>query len=302
MDTTGLLASIKRGVTVPSNQSRFTDADILALADEETQTKLLPVLLSMRQEYLVKRTSVTLVPLQNSYSIPYRSIGRTIRSISIVTGTNSQPLNYIQPETAESYGSQSGSPSYFYFEGDNYILVPNPSSAQTLTLKYEIQPSNLVPTTSAGLITAINTVSNYVTISSVPDTFTVNTLADFIAGKNSNSIIDLDKAITNVSGTNIYFDSLPSTLAVGDYIALAGQSPVIQLPREMHQVLAQAVECRLLEALGDSEGLQASSAKLQEKITAMLSLLAPRQKGSQLKIVQSNGLLSRGKNKLLGGF
>lgn len=294
MNTTELLASIKRGATVPANQNRFTDADILAIADEEIQTKLLPVLLSLRQEYLVRREVISLTANQNAYSVPYRAIGRTLRSLATIQGSVKNYLGYIDPSDVDfTNTSLIGIPCNYYFEGDSYILVPTPTNSLSLEIKYEIQCSNLTDVSNCGLISAINTAGNYVTITSTPSALITGASIDFIQGKAGNTLIDIDKTITNVSGSNIYFTTLPSTLAVGDWLAIAQTSPVVQLPREMHQVLAQAVECRLLEALGDFEGLQASSAKLQEKTQAMMSLLSPRQKGAQQKIVQRNGLLNR---------
>ena len=293
MNTTELLASIKRGCSVPANQNRFTDADILAIADEEIQTKLLPVLLSLRQEYLVTKEQLTLTPSQAGYAIPVRSIGRTLRSLAIISGSTTSYLNYIDP--SDIAGSQSnGIPTSFYFEGDKFILYPTPASASVLEIKYEMRPSDLTDVANCGLITAINTAGNYITISSTPSSIIVGAVVDFISDY---AILSKDATVTNVSGTNIYFTSLPTGLAVNNYIALAKFSPLVQLPREMHQVLSQAVECRLLEALGDFEGLGASAQKLTEKTNAMLSLLAPRQKGSQQKIVQFNGLLNRARSR-----
>lgn len=298
MDTTAFLASIKRGVSIPANQNRFSDADLLAIGDEETATKLIPVLLSIRQEYLVRSKTTALVPGQSKYSIPSRAIGRTVRQINYVTGNGKFLLPYIQPEDSQYYsnnGYGNGQPTGFYFEGDSIVIVPTPNSANaSIEIKFEIQCSALTATSSAAKITAINTVGSYVTIDATPSSFVTGALIDFVQFNPGNNIIDYDYAITNVSGNNIYFTSLPSSIAISDYLSLASTTPVIQLPQEMHQVLAQAVECRVLEGLGDFEGLQISSAKLAEKTQAMLTLLSPRQKGSQQKIINRNGLLSRG--------
>ena len=306
MNTAELLASIKRGVAIPANQNRYTDVDILAMANEETQTKLLPVLMSLRQEYLVRKDTVAIVAGQFAYPIPYRAVGRTLRDVLFITGNTLASLPYIQPEDAQYYSNNAystGTPTGFYFEGDNVIVIPTPNSTVgSLVLKYALRCSALTDISTAGQITAINTTGNYVTVASMPSILTIGANADFIQGKSGNTIIAMDQTITNISSTNIYFTSLPSTLAIGDWVSLAETSPVVQLPQEMHQVLAQAVECRLLEGLGDFEGLQASSAKLAEKTVAMLSLLTPRIQGEQIKIIQRNGLLNRGTSLRRRGF
>jgi len=300
MNTTELLASIKRGIAVPANQNRFTDVDMLALADEETQTKLLPVLLSMRQEYLVRAATVPLVALQRAYPVPARAIGRTVRQVTLLQGANRFLQPYIQPEDSNRYLNvqTTGTSSGFFFEGDNIIIVPTPNSATaSLEVKYEIQCSSLTDVANAAVITAINTAGNFITVSAVPSTIIVGRVCDFIQGAFGNAILEIDFTVTNISGLNIFFAALPTSIAVGDWLSPATTTPVINLPREMHQVLAQAVECRLLEGLGDFEGLQASGQKLTEKTQAMLTLLSPRQKGAQQKIVNHNGFLNRGYNR-----
>ena len=202
MNSTQLLASIKRGVAVPANQNRFTDTDLLAIADEECQTKLIPVLLSVRQEYLVRAKTTQLVAGQNRYAIPSRAIGRTVRQIRYVTGNNKFVLPYIQPEDSQFYsnsGYGSGQPSGYYFEGDSIILVQNPiSSSDSIEIKFETQCSNLTDVSNAGKITAINTAGSYVTMDAVPSAFTIGSLIDFVQFNPGNNIIDYDYSITNI--------------------------------------------------------------------------------------------------------
>lgn len=291
MNTTELLASIKRGVSEPASQTRLTDTDILALADEETLTRLLPMLTSTRSEFLVRKDTQTVTAGTDAYRIPYRAVGRTIRDLKYVVGgtKRSLPMLALEDEHLHAPEGQSGEPVGFYFMGDSIILTPVPSAAASMEFWYELSPSALTETTNAGVVTSYTATT--VTVASLPSAIVVGAQVDLIAAKPGNNILSFDLSVTNVASTTLTVSAVPSTLAVGDYVALAGYSPVVQLPKEMHQVLAQAVQCRMLEALGDFENLQVADKKLQDKIRAMNQLLMPRMEGASQVIMNPHGFL-----------
>jgi hypothetical protein len=298
--TAQLLDAIKRGVTVPSTQYRFTDSDLLKFADEETESVILPMLTSLRQEFLVTQQNTTTVANQAAYKIPYRAVGRTLRDLKLARSSDAtfvRTLSYVSPEDTQAYtAGGSGEPVAFTVRGDKVVLLPTPvDTSYVLQMFYEIKPSALVSTDEAGLITAINTSTGVVTISSSVTDFATGDEMDFVDGESGCSVKGLDIANTNVSGTSVTFAAanLPSDLAVGDYIALANETPVVQLPDELSQVLAQCVICRLLEALGDFEGLNAAQKKLEQRKEASGQLLTPRVEGAVPVVFNANGLLRR---------
>jgi hypothetical protein len=63
----------------------------------------------------------------------------------------------------------------------------------------------------------------------------------------------------------------------------------------MHVVLAQAVACRVLEALGDTEALKNASAKLENMERRILSVIDTRTEGNSQKILNLNGHLRQNK-------
>ncbi len=296
--TTLLLDAIKRGVTVPSTQVRFSDADLLKFADEETESILLPVLTSLRQEFLVVPETQACTASVNKYKIPYRAVGRTLRDLKLARTSDTtfiKTLAYVSPEDASVYTTTtSGEPFGFAVEGDSIKLLPTPTSSDlTILFYYLLKPSYLVPTTSAGLITAINTSTGVVTIGTAVSGFTTGAVMDFVDGKSGCSCKAIDKTNTNVASTSITFTAsdLPSNLAVGDYVTLTNQSPVVQLPDEFHQCLVQAVICRILEALGDSEMYAISADKLTKKIEAAQQLLTPRVESELPVVLDRFGLM-----------
>ena len=58
----------------------------------------------------------------------------------------------------------------------------------------------------------------------------------------------------------------------GDYITLAGQTPVPNIPTEMHPLLAQAAAVQILESSTDTEALM-NAQKRMEKMAASIQTL-----------------------------
>lgn len=298
--TTLLLDAIKRGVTIPSNQVRFTDADFLKFADEETEALLLPILTSLRQEYLVKSSSQACTSGTAKYKIPYRAVGRTLRDLKLARTsdlTYVKTLAYISPEDANAYTTAtSGEPFGFTVEGDSVKLLPTPNSTDlSIVFYYLLKPSYLVPVADAGVISAVDTVTGVITISSAITGFTTGASMDIVDYKSGCSVKAEDIVNTNVAGTSITFTAadLPDDIAVGDYLTLSNQTPVVQLPDEFHQCLSQAVICRVLEALGDSEMYAIAVSRLDKKIEAAQQLLTPRVESELPVVIDRFGLMNQ---------
>lgn len=296
--TTLILDAIKRGVTIPSNQVRFTDADFLKFADEETEALLLPILTSLRQEFLVKSKVQACTANIQKYKIPYRAVGRTLRDLKLARTSDTtfiKTLAYISPEDASVYTTtMSGEPFGFTVEGDSIKLLPTPLSADlSIVFYYLLKPSYLVPVTSAGLITAINTTTGDVTIGTAVTGFSTGAVMDLVDGKSGCSVKAEDITNTNVSSTTVTFTAsdLPSDLAVGDYVTLSKQTPVMQLPDEFHQSLVQATICRILEALGDQEMYAIAAERLKSKLESAQQLLTPRVESELPVVLDRFGLL-----------
>lgn len=289
MNADELLVSVKRATAVPANQTRFSDTDMLALADEETQTRLLPMLTELRNEYLVRREETPLVAGQTVYPIPYRAIGRTLRSVVIEKpGLQPDTLPYVQPEDAGSV-SQVG----FFLRADKIVLT-SAQTGGTLALYYELRPSRLVPLSSCARITSFSMTD--AVVASVPATIVTGSVVDVVEARSGHSLLGQDVPVTNVAGVTLTL-AVPSGVVVGDFIAPAETSPVIMLPPEMHQVLAQAVAVRVLEGIGDFEALSSHQARLVEKMTAVRSLLTPRVRGAAHVILNTNTFFNRNSSR-----
>jgi len=91
-------------------------------------------------------------------------------------------------------------------------------------------------------------------------------------------------------------------LAVGNYVAIADTSPVVQLPEEVTVFLETLTAIRVCHAIGDFEGKQILEAEATVEETAMKLMLQPRIEGETQKIINRDGLLRRSRFNFRRGF
>lgn len=287
-----LLEGVKRRITLPSNEVLINDTDILALADDVIKIELVPLLMSLRQNYFVVRSDTLTVSGTSDYDVPYRSIGRTLRDLKLRdSGGICRDLALIASEDEHLF-PVGVSPHSFYFRGDKIVLVPTPqSTGLTLDVWWDMPPSELVKLDQVGTVTAFSDPT--VTVSLVPSTLATGVTCDFVQAKSGNCILGMDKAITNVAGTTLTFTAgdLPSTLVVGDYVCVAQKAPVIMLPDECYPYLETLTAKRVLMAIGDFEGQAALEKGESQELKMIKIMLEPRVVGESTKIINRRSLL-----------
>lgn len=293
MLATKLISNIKRRVTIPANQRLLEDTDILEICDFVIMARMVPEIISLRQNYFVLSSEISLVDGVESYPIPSRAIGRTLRDLKVKYPDGSKlDLNLIAIEDEHYYGRGNSVPNSFYFKGDKIVLVPAPSAGLVLEIWWEMPPSVLVKEDTASLVVSVT--GDDVVVSSVPSTITIGSYVDFISGKPGFSTYAYDLPITNIVGTTISFavDALADLdIQAGDYISLMETTPLVQFPRECTPFLETLASRRVLQAIGDYEGLKMLSTDEDEDIKQMRRLLEPRIRGEATKIINRNGLL-----------
>lgn len=299
VDTTYFLDAVKRAVTMPSSQVRFSDTDILRFADEETETVIVPAITSARLEFFVKYVDTLLVANTAEYKIPYRAIGRTLRFVELRDPNNTlvKDLSYVMPEDVGRITSPvGGDPWAFTMRGDYLILLPTPTAANyNLRMYYELAPADLIPTSSAGVIQSINTGTGEITLNAAISAFATGQAMDIIDFKSGNTNKAEDIVSTNVASNVITFaaSDIPSNVAAGDYLCISQQTPVLQLPNEFHQSLVMSTVCRILEALSDYEGLAAAQARRDQMVANALQVINPRVESHVPVVINRRGLLNQ---------
>src|ERR1019366_372124 len=160
----GLIASIKRRITLPDAQNLYTADDLIAFMGDELSSTIVPLVHSVQQEYWVVRQDVPLVMNQLNYTIPVRGVANCLRLLTLVdTNGNELSFSLLRPEnTASTYNwlsPYSTSTLYgFSMEDDHVVMFPkqfvtNPT--MSLRFRFERQPYQLCATTDAAQITLI---------------------------------------------------------------------------------------------------------------------------------------------------
>lgn len=304
LTTDTLIESVKRRAHIPESQVTFQDEDFLAFANEEMMIGLVPAIMKMHEEFYVFPVNVSLVASQSNYGIPDRAVGSKLRAAFFRdSSSNVQELARIDPSDLAFYQQNSSSfyPKAFYLENNDLILVPDvsPSPTGVLILKIFLRPNQLVAASRIATIESIDTSTGDIIVDSVPSVFTTAATYDFIEVNRGHKCKAIDTAVVTINSTlrTITFApaDLPSSLNVGDQIALAGETMIPQMPDDLHSILAQRVACRCLEAQKDLEGLQAANAKLQEMETNLGMLIDNRTEGQPKKVNNLRGVLRFGK-------
>lgn len=230
---------------------------------------------------------------KSNYAIPYRAIGSKFRDVAYQDESgNLSPMTRIQPEERIDFQSagSTNSAKVYYIRGNDIVLVPDIGSSPTgsLVFIYYLRPNDLVEEDRVGVITAINTSTGVITMSSFPEQFAVGVNVDFLQVKSGHKTKAFDIPITAISENNLTITvaaaNIPSDLVVGDHVASAGECMVPQIPSDLHSVLAQRVAARCLEALGDTQGLTNANTKLQEMEQKTGNLIDNRSEGQPQKI------------------
>lgn len=151
----------------------------------------------------------------------------------------------------------------------------------------------------------------------VSDLFINGSIIDILQTKPGHKtyIYDLEIPASGISGDTIFFnkDDLkipPSSTVIsgienvyaniipGDYICLANECIIPQIPPDLHNGLAERTAARILASLGDTQGLQNSMQKIQEIESRQGTLLDNRVEGSPAKINNRHSLLRYGRRRI----
>ena len=313
LTTSALLKSIKRRTMAPDNQNTFTDQDYIDLLNEEMMIGLIPSILKAKEEYLIFNQLVPLVANKSRYPIPERALANKTREIAYRDTTDKKVGNEFEMSRIaiddRYHGLGMGAADsvsglrQFYLLGGDVVVHPGVGSAPigALSFYYYLRPNTLVKDANVATITDIDRVLGTISISTAPTGYNDSVLYDFTKAKSPHNIIDIDIPIVsiNISTKTITLDldNIPVELEVGDYMPLAGQTMVPNVPTELHMVLAQRVAQRVMEALGDTEGLSNASAKVAEMEDKMSTMMNSRVEGAPRNVVNRSSMTGVGRNR-----
>ena len=133
----------------------------------------------------------------------------------------------------------------------------------------------------------------------VPANITNSSLIDFLKVKGGHRSYKIDQKLGKnvVSETIIKFamGDIPEEFEPGDYICSQFECIIPQIPSDLHNILAERTAARILEAIGDTVGLQAANAKIGQLEARQGTLIDSRVDGSPRKVFNRSSLLRYGK-------
>lgn len=290
--STANIEGVKRRATLPDNaQGLFPDDDICKILTAELHSDIVPLLMGVAEEFFLHNKDHDIVSGTNYYEIPARAAGQKLKDVVLLDSSgNESILSRIDPSEIK-HSSVKG----FHFEDDRVRLLPDGAtySQFDLRMKYFRRPNNIVETTDAGRITAINTGTRQVTIANLPVAWTTSTTFDFIKGTPGFKSRADDQAISAINSASkilTFSSALPDGLIVGDWVAESGFSPIAQIPYDVHPLLEQRAVIKILEGLGDREGMSAAGDVYKDMVDKFMVLVTPRSDGTPKKIISRNPL------------
>lgn len=294
--TSDLVTSVKNRAMIPdASAGSFSSATLLNFATEELLLTLVGIILSCREKYYETSVDTAVQAAVAAIPIPTRAIGNTVSAVMYVYQQAIRQLQPIDPSTVNTL-VPAAYPTNYYFQNNQVVLYPVPSSSQgTIRLRYFQRPNRLEQTSNCAQITSFDPVGMTATCAGgVPSTWSSGTLLDWIPGNAAQATpYGLGFAVTGVSGNVISFAALPVANAAilapgptnGDWLAITEFTPIPEIPFEFQVVLAQMTAVKALEAQNDQVGLQVAMAKLDQYMQSAIKMIAPRDQQSQKKII-----------------
>lgn len=281
-DTTELLALLRKRAAIPPN---VADDTLLKLLNDVQRDKMVPLIVSARKALLEYSVDTDIADGVDHYTVHWRAIGASPVDVNrVLSDGNLQTPPLAQVASTELAGlrrTTGAGPTHYYFEADSIVLWPMPGpSALPSTLRQRIllAPSKLVLPSAVGVITAISGLA--VTCGGgIPGTITSSTQVDLVKAKPHFTRLAIDRSGSK-SGSVFTFTgaALPTDLAVGDYLCLAGETPVPNYPETFHGTLIHNAAEEYMAGAGDQEGLAVEQQQYGGEAPAsrVLTTVSPR--------------------------
>jgi len=297
--SSGMIDSIKTRALLPTSQNLYTNKIIVKVITEELHADIVPLIMDCREDYFVNNYDQAFTSA-NTYKLPPRAVGMKLRDVCLLNSNGREvSLPRLEPDQLKHQAYSGNFSLYanrrgFYFVDNKVLIFPDTAGLgdMQLRMKYFRRPNNVCITQDAGQVTLINNLTNEVTLNNTPTSWTTASLFDCIKGQPPFDAAAEEATITAIDlvGKILTFTTIPTDLAVGDWVALAGFSPIAQIPYEVFNILEQRVVIKMLEEMKDSDGLKNAADVYKDMTDKFRTLVSPRADGSPKRIVRSSVL------------
>lgn len=286
-DTTAMLEQIRNRGGLPANDARYSASELLQVATTELRDYLFPMLVNARAEHGIYPYSTAVTAGTATYRMPHRSMGGALRDVVWMPAGGTPvylPAKSSSDPLVVAEAARTGPPLAYFVRNYQVVLVPTPHAAGTLSMPYYARPNRLIPTTQCAVVETVAEAStNYlITVSGTPPVALQDAVpVDVVRGTPgfetlvAATIPSYDNPSPGVHTYEIAQSLLPEAPVQGDYLCLAGEAPVPQVPVEMHGLLIVRVALAAVEGTGDTgptaAGLRRQAAELELRCRQWLS-------------------------------
>lgn len=311
-----LLRRVKSLAQIPDANGALTDEEILSFADDEIASVFVPALRSVREEYFVKHIDVTVDRETNKVRIPHRAQGAQLHSVTVLKSDGQESEQLIKSSAHHIGEAQRSRRQSFTVESSFIHVWPAPKSEVTLRVRFYWHPGKLVlesealqgtPTqlvsgfltngvdyilTSAGERIIVGSDSEgYQVEGTPPSAWGSEETVDIVQALPGFDLLAFDRSASIGTASVVLLDLSSADEPV--WVSLAGETPAIQLPHTLHGPLTSMVVGRVLEALGDRDGMKAAERRANQSLAQAISMLEPRVMGQPGRIFSRSSPLRR---------
>lgn len=320
-----LILDVQDRISLPlDDDDRWSTAALVRAFNNALDDKLTPDLVSEGSNYLVHRdvialkvNGVSVYPL-NSVPLPVRAVGRALREVKYLPAGKTKieeelncPAISLEEKDmfVESNDLYTSDVPYVFIENDNLRLVGG-SPDGSIVFYYSLEPSTL-ENTSGKYATVTNWSNSTITATAGAawDTHQATGTTKFVDIYRKSTGAILKSNVRAVRSSNTYTISGLSTEEIvqlqsnqpggfpvsgpyeSDLLLLpAAKSEFATIPYEFDQLLVLYVCERVLESLGDTEGLQVVMAKIKETRDSISRVTGNRLQGERRKLTDRRSL------------
>lgn len=317
------IQAVKDRIHAPEQQTSVDDTEILTFLNEELENTVWPFLCSLRKNWNVVKTVITLGATypDNRVPIPHRAFASGVRELKYADTNGSDPYNLPEYQIEDldqvRQASQSTKPLGYCIESDHIKLVGTDRQLTgDLHIWYVAKPSEVV--SSPGFSVSVKL------IDPATQLFTFDTDVDFasyigayptsiydVVRRSTGAILTIDQLGTkNLGSTALTFAGLtsdesqqisnsqnkglivtrPAYIDPDVYICRAGHTMYTPVPEAAETWLIAIVGARVLESIGDIEGMQVLLAKAAEAQSKMSKVMGVRNQGESKSFNSTRGL------------
>lgn len=299
-DTTEMITWTRKEATLSRLSTEYTDTVIMGLMNKTMDEVLTPLVAAARSGYWCHTFTRTLGTNNPSVRLPPRACP-AIEQVDIsADGVCWKPLDEALEAEAQDwlrdYGREPYPAAYVVRSSYLYLLPAATVEGVQIRVKTVLRPNTLVAAQSAGLITAIDTGTNILTLSSMPTSMpgavalSGSPLFDVIEPRGNFELALCDAIGTILDPTHVQIGSQYSLarVEVGDYLRCAGQSEWPQLPKEFHSVVGSITALPILRQRDLYERADKLAEASSNALQRLREHISPRVRVQQHKPIQHN--------------